>query len=73
VVATAVGGVGDLVAGRGLLVPPASPDAAAAALARLVADTDLRGRLVESAQRAAAAHTLEAECSRLAGFLSMNS
>ena len=73
VVATAVGGVGDLVAGRGLLVPPANPDAAAAALARLVADTDLRGRLVESAQRAAAAHTLEAECSRLAGFLSMNS
>ena len=73
VVATAVGGVGDLVAGRGLLVPPANPDAAAAALARLVADTDLRGRLVESAQRAAAANTLEAECSRLAGFLSMNS
>jgi glycosyltransferase involved in cell wall biosynthesis len=72
VVATGVGGVSDLVSGRGLLAPPADPDAAAAALARLLADDELRGRLVESAQRAAGSHTLETECSRLAEFLSTN-
>jgi glycosyltransferase involved in cell wall biosynthesis len=73
VVATEVGGVGDLVAGRGLLAPTGDPDAAAAALTRLAADPDLRARLVTAAAAAAGAHTLEAECSRLAGFLSMNS
>jgi glycosyltransferase involved in cell wall biosynthesis len=73
VVATAVGGVGDLVAERGLLMPPADPDAAAAAIARIVGDWGLRHRLVESAYQAAADHTLEAECSRLAAFLSTNS
>ena len=73
VVATAVGGVGDVVSERGLLAPPADPDTAAAALGRLVADGELRHRLVEAAQRVAADHTLEAECSRLAGFLSTNS
>jgi glycosyltransferase involved in cell wall biosynthesis len=73
VVATDVGGVSDLVANRGLLTPPRDPGAAAAALARLIEDPDLRRQLVESAQKAAADHTLEAECSRLAGFLSMNS
>ena len=45
VVATAVGGVPDLVAQRGLLAPPGDPAAAASALARIVADADLRGRL----------------------------
>lgn len=73
VVATAVGGVSDIVAGRGLLVPPGDPGAAAAALAQLLADDALRARLVESAQHAAARHTLEAECSRLVGILSTNS
>jgi glycosyltransferase involved in cell wall biosynthesis len=73
VVASAVGGVGELVAGRGLLAPPADPDAAADALGRLVADNELRERLVEAAARAVASHTLETECSRLAGFLSTNS
>ena len=73
VVATEVGGVGELVAGRGLLAPPGDPDAAAAALTQLAADPDLRARLVTAAAAAAGAHTLEAECSRLAGFLSMNS
>lgn len=70
VVATDVGGVSHLVAGRGLLTPPADPDAAAAALVRLAGDSELRERLVESAQSAAADHTLQAECSRLARFLS---
>ena len=70
VVATAVGGVGDLVAERGLLAPPGDPAAAAAALACMVADADLRNRLVEAGHRTAAAHTLQAECRRLARFLS---
>jgi glycosyltransferase involved in cell wall biosynthesis len=73
VVATDVGGVGDLVTGRGLLVQPRDPEAAAAALSRLAQDAPLRERLIEAAQKAAADHTLEAECSRLAGFLSTNS
>jgi glycosyltransferase involved in cell wall biosynthesis len=73
VVATAVGGVGDLVAGRGLLVPARNPEAAAAALARLVANSQLRAQLVETAHQTAATHTLKAECSRLARFLSMSS
>jgi glycosyltransferase involved in cell wall biosynthesis len=73
VVATDVGGVGDVVAERGLLVAPSDPDAMAAAVARLITDPALRDRLVEAAGAAAADHTLEAECSRLAGFLSMNS
>lgn len=73
VVATDVGSVADLVAGRGLLAPPADPDAAAGAANRLVRDGALRERLVAAARAAAADHTLEAECARLAGFLSMNS
>ena len=73
VVATDVGGVGALVAGRGLLVAPADPDAAAEALNQLIRDPELRRRVTDAAQQAAADHTLEAECSRLAGFLSMNS
>jgi glycosyltransferase involved in cell wall biosynthesis len=70
VVATAVGGVGDLVAGRGLLAAPCDPDAAAAALTRVVSEPDLRRRLVDAAQQMAAAHTRAAECGRLARFLS---
>ncbi len=70
VVATAVGGVSDLVAQRGLLAPPGDPAAAASALARMVADADLRSRLVESGYRTAAEHTLQTECRRLAAFLS---
>jgi glycosyltransferase involved in cell wall biosynthesis len=73
VVATDVGGVGHLVSGRGLLVRPRDAAAAAAGLARLAGDSDLRERLVESAQEAAADHTLRAECARLARFLSGDS
>lgn len=70
VVATAVGGVGDLVAGRGLLAAPRDPDGAAAALARVVRDSHLRRRLVDAAQQMAAGHTRASECARLARFLS---
>jgi glycosyltransferase involved in cell wall biosynthesis len=73
VVATDVGGVGNLVNGRGLLVEPSDPQAAAVALDRLVRDAPLRARLVDAARQAAADHTMEAECARLADFLSTNS
>lgn len=73
VVATDVGSVAALVADRGLLAPPADAVAAAAAANRLAHDGSLRDRLVAAAHAAAADHTLEAECARLAGFLSMNS
>jgi glycosyltransferase involved in cell wall biosynthesis len=73
VLATDVGGVGHLVAGRGLLAPPEDPDAAAAGLRRLAADAELRGRLVAAAQQEAAAHTLEIECARIARFLAADS
>jgi glycosyltransferase involved in cell wall biosynthesis len=47
VVASDVGGVGELVADgtTGMLVPPADPGALAAALDRLLADPELRRRL----------------------------
>ncbi len=47
VVASDVGGVRDAVRDgeTGLLVPPASPGPLAAAILRLLADADLRGRL----------------------------
>ncbi len=73
VAATDVGGVAELVTGRGLVSPPSDAAASVAALARIVSDTELRERLVAAAHAAAADHTLEAECSRVAGFLSMNS
>jgi glycosyltransferase involved in cell wall biosynthesis len=73
VVATDVGGVGDLVRGRGLLVGPDDAEAAATALARIAGDPELRAQLVASAQQAAADHTLERECIRVAAFLSTNS
>lgn len=45
-VATAVGGVADVVdAGTGILVPPGQPEALAAGLARLAADAPLRERM----------------------------
>jgi glycosyltransferase involved in cell wall biosynthesis len=73
VVATDVGGVADLVRDRGLLAPPGDAGASSAALGALLEDPDLRERLIEAAAGAAADHTLEAECARLAGFLSTNS
>lgn len=69
VVATDVGGVRSLVADAGLLVAPGDAEAAAAALARLATDGQLRARLTARALQTARRHTLEAECARLAAFL----
>jgi len=69
VVATAVGGVPGLVTGRGLLIEPDDPDAAVAAIERLLADPAARERRVAAAASEVAMHTVEAECLRLAAFL----
>lgn len=69
VVATAVGGVPPVVEGRGLLVPPSDPDAAARALEAIVRDPVLRAKLVNEASADVRNHTLESASARLAAFL----
>jgi len=54
VVASDVGGLHDLVAGAGLLVPPADPGALAAAVERILADPSLRDELAGKGRRVAA-------------------
>jgi glycosyltransferase involved in cell wall biosynthesis len=53
VVATTVGGAEEIATdeAHALLVPPASPEAMAKAIARLLGDKALRDRLVEDARR----------------------
>ena len=68
-VATAVGGVPDAVAGAGLLVPPDDAEAAVAALHRLADEPGLRERLVREGLAQAATGTRERELDRLAAFL----
>ena len=76
VIATAVGGVPEVVRDRenGLLVPPGDAGAFAAAIARLFADSELRARLSAAAPASVAGHTeeavfstIEAELARVAG------
>jgi glycosyltransferase involved in cell wall biosynthesis len=55
VVATDVGGLHDLVAGTGLLVPPGDPDAIAKATDRVLADPGLREALAARGREAATA------------------
>ena len=69
VVATAVGGVAEACGGAALLVPPGDPEAPAAALRRLSEEPDLRRRLVAEGLRRVEAHTVEAECERVAAFV----
>jgi len=69
VVATDVGGVGEVVGDAALLVQPGDADAAADAAARLAGDAALRRRCVEAGLRCASRHTLEAESRRVADFL----
>jgi glycosyltransferase involved in cell wall biosynthesis len=70
IVATAVGGVADaLDQGRlGLLVPPRDARAAADAVERLAADTELRERLVRAGLEHAARESLEMQADRVVAF-----
>jgi glycosyltransferase involved in cell wall biosynthesis len=69
VVATAVGGVPDGAGGAALLVPPGDPEAAALALRRLAADSELRGRLTDKALARARSNTLEAAARNVVEFI----
>jgi glycosyltransferase involved in cell wall biosynthesis len=69
VVATDVGGVGDAAGDAALLIPAGDADAAAGALEGVVERSELRERLVEAGLAQARAHTLQAECRRVAAFL----
>jgi glycosyltransferase involved in cell wall biosynthesis len=61
VVATDVGGLPDLLAGTGLLVPPGDPEALAEAVARLLVDSDLAAGLARRARGRFAALPTEAQ------------
>jgi glycosyltransferase involved in cell wall biosynthesis len=69
VVATDVGGVAAAAAGAALLVPPGDAERPAAELERIAADPALRAELVAAGLERVRAHTLEAECRRVAEFL----
>jgi glycosyltransferase involved in cell wall biosynthesis len=69
VVATAVGGVPEAAGDAALLIPPGDPDAAAAALARIAAEPELRRELVTKGIERVRGRTLEAESARVARFL----
>ncbi len=62
VVATAVGGVAEVLhdGENGLLVPPADPQALAAAIGRFAGDAELRQRLRAGAEPSVAAYSVEA-------------
>jgi glycosyltransferase involved in cell wall biosynthesis len=70
VVATSVGGVADALGNgrRGLLVPPADAEAAAAALDRLASEPDLRERLVLAALEFMAGETVDIQQDRVIAF-----
>jgi glycosyltransferase involved in cell wall biosynthesis len=69
VVATDVGGVAAAVGDDALLIGPGDAVAPAEALQRIAAEPELRERLVHGGLARARAHTLEAECERVAAFL----
>jgi glycosyltransferase involved in cell wall biosynthesis len=69
VVATAVGGVPEMVSGRGLLIKPSDAGAGAAALQQLLGDPAERARHVEAGVDFVRRHTLQAESAQLAAFL----
>jgi len=69
VVATAVGGVSAAADGAALLIGPGDADAAADALERIVADKELRDRLITAGFQRAREGTLEMASGRLARFL----
>ena len=71
VVATDVGGVATAVGeDAAVLIPAGDAGSAQAAVERVVADAELRRRLTEAGAQRAEEHTLEAEASATARFLS---
>jgi glycosyltransferase involved in cell wall biosynthesis len=72
VVATDVGGVRALLGdgAAGVLVPPEDRDALVAAVRRVAADEELRAAMPARGLRLARAHTLEAQATRVAKFIS---
>ena len=69
VVATAVGGVPEMVNGRGLLIAPRDAPAGATAVQRLLDDAGERAHHVQAGVDYVRRHTLQAESARLARFL----
>ena len=69
VVATDVGGVGDVARGAALLIPPADAAAAAQALKRIATDAGLRHRLSEAGFERVRRHAGPVECRRIADVL----
>jgi glycosyltransferase involved in cell wall biosynthesis len=69
VVATAVGGVRAGVGDAAVLVEPEDAQAAADAVGRLAADSELRERLIAAGFRTAREHTRELEIRRVAEFM----
>lgn len=71
VVATSVGAVSDLIDDErtGLLVPPRSPEAIAAAVERLLGDAELRTRIACQGLKFAHTMTVEAQTERLAQII----
>jgi glycosyltransferase involved in cell wall biosynthesis len=72
VVATAVGGVPEVLEGRGLLVPPSDPRATATAVHQMAMDATMRRTLVDEAAAEVRGHTLQLAGARLVEFLSGN-
>lgn len=68
VLATDVGGLGPLVGGAGMLVPPGRPDALASGLLRLLGDPALRERLGRSGRERAAAYSWDKVAARYAAL-----
>jgi glycosyltransferase involved in cell wall biosynthesis len=68
-VATAVGGVPAVADGAALQVRPGDAGAAADAVRRIIADAELRERLIVAGFERARAHTLEHESARVAEFI----
>lgn len=69
VVATAVGGVPAFAGDCAVLIPPGDAEATVDALQRVATEDDRRQALVHAASQTARRHSLEAECERLARFI----
>ncbi len=69
VVATSVGGVAEAIGDSALLIEPGDVGAAVDSLSRLAQDGTLRERMVDAGQRHVRRYTMEAECRRLADFI----